>query len=276
MATLGPAEPLIPAQILHVDDDQESLDQAREYLQGEDIGGWGEPNVESLQTFADALALLEARRFDLVILDVRLGGYEPQDTLPEEEQGVRTLEEIRQRRFVPVVFWTGLPERARHLEDPLVRVHDKTDGLQVLLGAVRELFHTRLPAVNRALLRLIEEEQRSYMWDFVARHWAELSEGDDPMELAYLLARRLGRSLDWARNRAARRRARWSWARTAGTGDGPQRGDVHRPPRRRNEAGSRRPLPREPWPGHGAVVVAGHALMRHRMGQGGGRRARRL
>ena len=195
MGMPAPAEPPIPAQILHVDDDAESLEQAREYLQGEEIGGWGEAQVESLQTFSDALALLETRRFDLVILDVRLGGYEPVDAPPEEEEGARTLEEIRRRRFVPLVFWTGLPERARHLEGPLVRVRNKTDGLPALVEAVRDLFNTRLPAVNRALLRLIEDEQRQYMWAFVARHWSELSEGADHMELAYLLARRLGRSL---------------------------------------------------------------------------------
>ena len=74
-------------------------------------------------------------------------------------------------------------------------MRDKTDGLGALLDAVRDLFETRLPAVNRALVRLIEDEQRRYMWDFVAEHWSELSESDDHMELAYLLGRRLGRSL---------------------------------------------------------------------------------
>lgn len=189
------ADPQIPPQILHVDDDEESRAQARDYLEGEEIGGWGRPQVESLGTFTDALARLETHRIDLVVLDVRLGGYEPHDESPDEEAGVRTLEEIRSRRFVPVIFWTGLPERARHLEDPLVRVLDKTDGLPALVAAVQGLFDTGLPTVNRALLRLIEEEQRRYMWDFVARHWSELSQGGDQTALAYLLVRRLGRSL---------------------------------------------------------------------------------
>ena len=190
-----PPYPQIPAQILHVDDDVESLEQAREYLQAEDVGGWGQPEVHGISTFADALDLLESHRFDLVILDVRLGGYEPQDTSPEEEEGVRTLDQIRGRRFVPVVFWTGLPERVRHLEGPLVRVLEKTDGLPALLAVVQELFQTELPAVNRALLRLIEDEQRQYMWDFVAKHWEALREEADPAAIAYLLARRLGRSM---------------------------------------------------------------------------------
>jgi CheY-like chemotaxis protein len=185
----------IPAQIVHVDDDEESLEQAREFLQGEEVGDWGQPEVKSLQSFTEALGYLETHRVDLVILDVRLGGYEPPDTAPEDEQGVRTLGEIRARRFVPIVFWTGLPEQARHLEDPLVRILDKTVGLPALLDVVRRLFETRLPAVNRALVRLVEEEQRRYMWSFVAEHWDQLREDGDHRALAYLLARRLGRSL---------------------------------------------------------------------------------
>jgi CheY-like chemotaxis protein len=189
------AESLVPAQILHVDDDDVSLGQAREFLQEEDVGGWGHSQVHSLQSFTDALGYLETHRVDLVILDVRLGGYEPVDTAPEDEQGVRTLDEIRTRRFVPIVFWTGLPGQVRHLQGPLVRILDKTDGLPALLDEVRRLFDTHLPAVNRALIHLLEEEQRRYMWKFVAENWDQLSEDGDHRALAYLLARRLGRSL---------------------------------------------------------------------------------
>ena len=67
--------------------------------------------------------------------------------------------------------------------------------LDALLQSVRDLFATRLPALNRALRHLIEDEQRRYMWDFVATHWDELRADGDDMALAYLLARRLGRSL---------------------------------------------------------------------------------
>ena len=77
----------------------------------------------------------------------------------------------------------------------LVLVREKTELLPALLEAINSLFESRLPAVNRALLRLVEEEQRRYMWDFVAEHWNELKAVDDHTSVAYLLARRLGRSL---------------------------------------------------------------------------------
>ena len=189
------SDQLIPAQILHVDDDTMVLEQVSEYVQGEDIDGWGRPRVVGITSFDEALRTLEERRFDLVILDVRLGGHEDQDLAPSEEEGVRTLAEIRKRRFVPVVFWTGLPGKVEHLRGPLVRIGDKSNDVADLQEAIRELFGTGLPSLNRALRHLIEEEQRRYMWDFVAEHWDELRHDGDHTGLAYLLVRRLGRSL---------------------------------------------------------------------------------
>jgi CheY-like chemotaxis protein len=165
-----------------------------EYLEGEEIPGWGEPEVVSAEAFEQAMGLLERERFDLVVLDVRLGP-EQDEVKIEDEAGVVSLEQIRSRRFVPIVFWTALPGAVRHLASDLVLVMEKTELLPALSSAVNRLFETRLPAVNRALLRLVEDEQRRYMWDFVVGHWTELEGADDHTAVAYLLARRLGRSL---------------------------------------------------------------------------------
>ena len=183
-----------PARILHVDDDQEVLDEVREYLGDEEIPDWGRPEVVGITSFDDALGFLEKERFDLVVLDVRLGSAQ-EDVDIEDEAGLVALGQIRERRFVPIVFWTGLPGAIRHLAGELVLVREKTEGLPALSGAVDSLFETRLPAVNRALLRLVEDEQRRYMWEFVVEHWNELKAVDDHTSVAYLLARRLGRSL---------------------------------------------------------------------------------
>jgi CheY-like chemotaxis protein len=183
-------------RILHVDDEEDSLRQAKEYLEGEEIDGWGFPSVVGITEFAEAMAMLETQRFDLVILDVRLGGHEATGIPPEAEAGAGVLEEIKARRFVPVVFWTGLPERVRHLQTPFVRVLEKTlGGLDALARTVGELFDAGLPSVNRALLKFIEAEQRAYMWDFVAPNWEQLRDSADHISLAYMLARRLGHSL---------------------------------------------------------------------------------
>jgi CheY-like chemotaxis protein len=189
------SDPAIPPQILHVDDEPDVLEQVRDYLEGEEIEGWGRPKVTGIPAFGDALAELEARRFDLMILDVRLGLQTDEEVAPEEEEGVRTLAAIRERRFLPVVFWTALPAKVEHLAGPVVRVLEKTSGLDNLMESVRQLFATGLPRVNRALRHLVEDEQRRYMWEFVVEHWEELEAGGDHLGVAYLLAKRLGQSL---------------------------------------------------------------------------------
>ena len=180
-------------QLLFVDDEEDTCRQVKEYLEGESISGSGDfPVVETLTDFDQALEALEAHRFDLLILDLRLG---PHDETREEEAGMRTLQAIRQRRFVPVIFYTALPHLVRDLETPLIRVIEKGPSPEPLLAAIRSIFTSRLPAVNRALIRHLEIVQRDYMWEFVAKHWEQFGGTVDRTALAYLLARRLALSL---------------------------------------------------------------------------------
>jgi CheY-like chemotaxis protein len=181
-------------QILHVDDEGEVLEQVADYVGRVEIPGWGAPEITSIENFDDALNTLERQRFDLLILDVRLGGHENDDAAPDEEEGIRTLAAIKARRFLPIIFWTGLPRKVEDLTGALVRAVSKDSGLKALSESAMDLFAAGLPGVNRGLRHLVEEEQRAYMWDFVAEHWEDLRQHDDHAGLAYLLVRRLGRS----------------------------------------------------------------------------------
>ena len=70
----------------------------------------------------------------------------PYSGTPDEEAGITTLQAIRQRRFVPVVFYTGLPHLVHHLVTPLIQVVEKTAGLPRLLDSLKSIFATRVPA----------------------------------------------------------------------------------------------------------------------------------
>jgi CheY-like chemotaxis protein len=96
--------------LLFVDDDPNICRQVQEYLEGEIIPPDTRLQVETLNDFGSALNALEVRRFDLLILDVHLGPY---SSMSDEEIGITTLQDIQQRRFVPVVFYTGLPHLVR-------------------------------------------------------------------------------------------------------------------------------------------------------------------
>jgi CheY-like chemotaxis protein len=179
-------------RLLVVDDDDDICDAIKEFLESENINDIG-LSVETITDFNQALQILEVQRIDLIILDVRMGDY---TTTQEEEVGRVTLESIKARRFVPVIFYTGLPHLVEHCRSDLIHIVTKgSEGLESLLRSVQEVFQSRLPIINRALIRHIEEVQRRYMWDFVAQHWSDLGEINDKSELAHLLARRLAISL---------------------------------------------------------------------------------
>ena len=63
-------------QLLFVDDDPDFCKLVPEYLEGENVGSPNEQmSVKTITDFDKALEALEQHRFDLLILDLRLGTY---------------------------------------------------------------------------------------------------------------------------------------------------------------------------------------------------------
>jgi len=180
--------------LLFVDDNTENCELAAKYLNEQVVLEPCEKlKVTTEVDFDKALDRLEASQFDLIILDVRLG---PHDEEREEEEGIKVLESIKARCFIPVIFYTGLPQKVRHLQTPLIKVIENAEGLPKVLSTIKEIISTKLPLFNRALLRHVKEVQRNYMWEFVANNWEAFGDTPDKISLAYLLARRLAKSLD--------------------------------------------------------------------------------
>jgi CheY-like chemotaxis protein len=180
-------------RLLVVDDDSDICVQIKEFLEGETSSRADTFSVETTTNFGDALEQLRSRQFDIVILDLRHGDWKDN---PAEEAGLTTLKAIQENSFVPVIFHTGLAHLIQELKDVAIRVLTKEAGsLAVLLQTVNEVIDTRLPEINRALKRHVDEVQRDYMWNFVVQHWEQFRKTSDQTSLAYLLARRLAVSL---------------------------------------------------------------------------------
>lgn len=180
--------------LLIVEDERETLDLLVEVLSSE-FGGTiaiqGEPD------FDHALKRLLLERFDMVILDVRRGDpHRPIDE-GDTEAGRLCFQAIRERRFLPVVFHTALPNQVRDLESPVVRIVEKSGPPAVLVSTVRSVIEGGLPAVVRALHSHVDRIQRDYMWEFGAAAWAEFGQAGAE-DLAHILARRLALSFDEA------------------------------------------------------------------------------
>lgn len=170
--------------------DDKKADEVEEFIFGNKVFEAPESIVvEKCENFTEALDRLDALRIDLVILDLK------DDSIVIEDEntlfaGEKVFEQIRQRRFVPIVFHTAYPYKVENSENPFVRVVSRDDPKQ-LRQVIREVFQTGLPL----LLRHLESEQRNYMWDHIQVHWQNFESSYDKADLTYLLGRRLANTL---------------------------------------------------------------------------------
>jgi CheY-like chemotaxis protein len=194
-------------RILLVEDDEELARTTSEALQRRSVSSKGErAMVEVVKSFGDALAQVESRRYDLVVLDIRdeeavdesqNDVYGDDDVTPADK-GLELYSQIRERRFVPIIFYSAVAHLAQSQHDPpFVTVVSKLDQQEdnLLRAKVTEVFDSPLPRLNRALAQHVDGVLRGFMIDFVEQNWKDLSDPERSADLAYLLARRLAHSL---------------------------------------------------------------------------------
>lgn len=182
------------AHILIVDDNVEIATQARRELQdaATEMPGFPRIEIDEIHDFNNALKALERIRYDLIVLDVRR--EEGRSNKEDLNAGITVYNEVRRRRFLPVVFFTALPHLVEELKQPpLIDIVAK-DETELLPGRVRAALASGIPTITRATEQHVNEIVRNYLWTQVAPNWEEYTRGD-PSEIAYLLAARLARSL---------------------------------------------------------------------------------
>lgn len=174
-------------QVVHVEDDPDTLRQVKEYLE-EETFDFGALRIVGTSDFDEARDLLRERRVDLLLLDVYRG-----DVSLGDSAGTEVLARWRATGFAPVVLHTALPEAVADHEGPFVRVVPKEAGSLPRLGrAVREIFATRVPQIHRAAVDHLDSAVRSYMWGFVEEHWDEFRDLTEQPDFIRLLLKRLG------------------------------------------------------------------------------------
>ncbi|MFD0024502.1 hypothetical protein [Streptomyces sp. NPDC058382] len=175
-------------RVLIVDDDAKMTEDLRGLLT-EELADLGVIQFEVEQDFATAEERLNQEDFDLVILDVR-DVTEGSPSADAEGRGRELYKKIASVRWVPVVFFTGVPQQVRGLEEPpLIRVVTK-NALDDIAPAVREGLLSGVPALTRRISGLVERQVRDFMRDVVAPHWTEMAAAD-PNEIAPVIVNRL-------------------------------------------------------------------------------------
>lgn len=172
-------------RVLVVDD--QAADDVIEFIEGNKAVKQPDSIIcVSCERFSEAIELLKTQKFDLVILDLKDDAALEQETLA----GYSVFEELKQCRFVPVIFHTGYPHKVSELTSPYVKVVTKAEW-EALRSTIKEVLDTKLPK----LIRHIEEEQRRFMWETAGKIWTDDLDKNSPSDLVYLLARRLANTL---------------------------------------------------------------------------------
>ncbi len=179
-------------KVLAVDDDTSNIDDLERVLLTR-MGG-NKFTFTKVSSFDKGIALIDDHRFDFVFLDVH---EEIRDPKPSEQPGIEDqrgeelLHILQSKRSLPVIFYTGYPDKVRHLESMFVGIVDKGTTTDDIRKAVQKIMETRLPH----LLRYIEEQSRSYIWDSLNEVLNKHRDEIKPPDVSLLLARRLANIL---------------------------------------------------------------------------------
>jgi len=178
-------------RVLLVDDDEEICEQIKEFV--DDVFQLEDGDMLDLtivNDFLSATKTLEKIRFDIIILDV-LGNTEGGSP---ENFGSGIYNEIKKICFLPIIFYTGVPNYVSELEGPGVMVINKTKGVVEIGERIKDVINSGLPSVNRLLYEHVQYIHRDYMWGFLMGEWNKYYALPNKDELAYFLARRLAHS----------------------------------------------------------------------------------
>lgn len=145
------------------------------------------------ESFDKAVELLVSETFDILVLDIRdKSGHTPSD-----EAGIEVFDEIRMRRFIPIIFYTALPDVCAGISNaPFVQTVSKIalDPITDLEEAIENVISSDLPRLLQSVSNHLADVERAFMANFVEHNWPDLV--DRPEDVAYLLSRRLAASFE--------------------------------------------------------------------------------
>ena len=185
-----------PWRILVVDDEESLAEMTAELLSTQ-----SGVSVSAIfeKSFEESLPIISEGKFDILVLDVRNQSLSKEITLVDEnvDPGLSIFETIRSRKFLPIVFYTALPELVQPLSNPpFVQIVSKIDNDDTaeLRDAIAKVIDSELLNITRALDRHIETVTHGFMGDFVEKNWGAFH--GHKADLAHLLLRRLSVSLE--------------------------------------------------------------------------------
>ncbi len=181
-------------RVLVIDDNPEmTADAERELRDAFDHDPDLEVCIDVENSFEVGFQLVKDGSCDIVVLDVRRDKTETAGEDPY--RGRLVYSEIREARFVPIIFWTALPQNViDQRTPPLVDVFPKEE-LELIPNAIRAAINSGTAGVMADIESRVAAVMRLHLWEELAPHWEEDTAGGRPEELAHILITRVAHSL---------------------------------------------------------------------------------
>ena len=176
-------------KILYVEDIEESRNDLIDLLSGEEINGYtiscdGEASFD--------MAVNRCDDYHIVILDV----FQGEATQGGVDLGSGTFEKIKEKIFVPVIFYSGYTRNVAGLRSQVVGVAHKGDGgYDELKRELERLTKNKFPFLKENIHSYIEEEYKKFFWAVIQEQNNIFIPDSADYSLGYVLLRNIADSL---------------------------------------------------------------------------------
>jgi hypothetical protein len=145
--------------------------------------------LHACERFEEALTLASdpLRRYDMIVSDTYKG-----PTGNADAEVLKLVRAYRGFRFCPIVVYSSGVKPADLEQSPFVVWADKAKGSADIERAISEVLKTGVPQIARRLHEELENSAASFLWPFLEKNWAAISEAvkSDPGIIERLIRRR--------------------------------------------------------------------------------------
>lgn len=176
-------------KILYIEDDKENREDLKEVLDGISIDDM-KISIDCLESFDTESH--QFNQYHIVILDL----FEGVAGSNGKESGREVLKRIREKLFVPVIFFSGNTKSILHLRSQVIGIATKGDGgFNELKSEITRLSAHNLPFLKENVHDYIEKEFQKYFWEVIQEQNDKFKPEDEDFSLGYMLLRNFGNSL---------------------------------------------------------------------------------
>jgi len=179
-------------KLLYVEDEEEHRKDVSTSLNNKKICNDNlKISIEAVETFDNAMEKILSTPYHIIILDIFKGS--PNDG---EKIGLEILQKVKEKCFVPIIFYSGSTENVQELKSQIVGVATKgDDGIDGLKNEIERLVKFNLPFVKENIHNYLDKEFIKYFWNIIHEENNKFSVDKSDFSLGYLMLRNFGNSL---------------------------------------------------------------------------------